>query len=163
MPKASSSGRRRQQDFNPFGSPILKVISYALMIGIPAGAIALEIYLLVDAFQEGLNQGLRSFAAVILPLLVATYLVFERDDVLDELEEIAGIKLAVASFVATTLCLVALTYFLTGGPFAELAISCGLAVTWLAGKASGKEAMTQLMYGVAFSLTLFMLAFGAAR
>lgn len=140
--------------------PGLDLIAHALAILLPLLGVGVALALLVADFQDGLQQGVRGFAALLLPVLVASYLYRTDPAWMRGLDQVSHKVLAVVSFVVSLGLLLAAMLWLSDGPFPEIAISLGLSAMLLARQRVSNEASIHLMYGTAFALIVVALVFG---
>jgi hypothetical protein len=93
----------------------------------PAFLLALIIYFVARAFTGGLQPGIRSFAAVLLPLMIMTFIAKYRPDSAGKLARIPGFVAFTIMFVVAGAMMQLLT-FSTKVPLPELVLSAAFSI-----------------------------------
>jgi hypothetical protein len=97
------------------------------LVAAPAFLLALIVFFVARAFSEGLQPGVRSFAAVLLPLMIMTFIAKYRPESAGKLARIPGFVAFTVMFVVAGATMQLLT-FSTKVPVAELVLSAAFSI-----------------------------------
>jgi len=112
------------QDQSNWGQWLLhKIIHPFAVSATPLFILALMVYFLSLAFGEGIYRGIRSFASVLLPLIVVTYIFIFQKTQLEKLGEPSVLKWGFLASLLTGFGTMALIRFVGRVPVTEVVLS----------------------------------------
>lgn len=159
----ATTRRRNEQDWGV--RAVERIILPGTMFVTPAGIVALLVVLVAQAFMEDVYEGVRSSAALLLPLLAGTYLYFSvqnqprgagpdasRDServsirLVEWMRELAPPVSFTVFFLVGAAAMYVLSHQ-TGVPARELALSGSLTVLMLSPRLLGRETAMSYYFG----------------
>lgn len=128
----------------------------------PAFLLALIVFFVARAFTDGLQSGVRSFAAVLLPLMVMTFIAKYRPESAGKLARIPGFLAFIIMFVIAGAMMQLLT-FSTKAPVAELVLSAAFSIIVLGYIQLERARVITYCIGTVLGALCYVVLFGFPR
>lgn len=143
-----------------WGSQLITHFLYPFaMVSAPAGLFALMVLLVQDAFFADLSTGIRSFAAVLLPLMTVTYLYTFKRRLLETAERVPTVIAVGLTFVVGFFAMALLA---RGGsiPLRELVLSGTFSVLLFSRYTLADQKVMSFYFGVILGVLSFVIVMG---
>ena len=159
--KDDQTAPARQPQVDNWGTWLVDNLLYpAAIFATPLFLACLIVYLILSSFLDSTAEGIRSFAAALLPLMVLTYLIQRQRDALASTTEKTPNVLAFAiSLVLGFIVFWTLT-LATSAPVAEIAMSGAFAFLVFSYISLAKERMISYFFGAILGFLLYIVTFG---
>ena len=168
--KTGRGGPQQESTSSNWGLGLIDGFLYPLaMVATPLFLLALIVFFVFQAFTDGVGDGIRSFAAVLLPLMTIALLVGFRKEELREKKELiqeGGVQ-AFPSALAFTLTLLAgvgvlalLVVTPTGVPLPELVLSGSFSVLIYSYVALPQDKAMFYYFGMVLGFLLYVVILG---
>jgi hypothetical protein len=149
------------EDLSNLGARLVRQVLYPFAIfAAPAFLLSLICYLTIGAFFDGLGVGVRSFAAVLLPLMALTLLVSYRQDVVRTTAEKAPNLAAFVASLAVGARAVWMLQFSSTIPLTEMILSGAFSVLVGTFVVLERERYIAYYFGLILGVLGYVVAFG---
>lgn len=141
---------------------IHKVVHPFTIFSTPFFVLLLMIYLVFYAFREGIYIGIRSFAGILLPLIIVTFIfIFERE-LLEKLGKIPTLISLFASLIVGIIVMVLIRFFAHSSavPITELVLSGSFSILVFSYVSLRENKMLSFYYGMIFGFLIYIIFWG---
>lgn len=151
----------RQAPQTDWGSRLIQNVLYPLaLVGAPVFLAGFLVYLVVQAFGDSIDDGIRSFASVLLPLMGVTFLLtFRREEASEQAERVPLWLAFVATFVIGMIA-VQLLSISTTAPIAEIVLSASFSILVFSYMSLERQKMFAYYFGMVIGFLSFIVIFG---
>jgi hypothetical protein len=141
---------------------IQKVIHPLTIFGTPLFILALMIHLVSHAFYRDTYSGIRSFAAVLLPLIVVTFIFIFQRELLERLGRRPTLLSFSASLIAgiAAMAIVRFCAYSTIVPVSELVLSGSFSILVFSYVSLQENKMLSYYYGMICGFLVYIIFFG---
>lgn len=144
-----------------WGSQLIQHVLYPFaLVGAPVFLAGFLVYLVAQSFADSADDGIRSFASVLLPLMGVTFLLtFRRDEASEQAEKVPLWLAFVATFVIGMIA-VQLLSVSTTAPIAELILSASFSILVFSYVSLERQKMFAYYFGMVIGFLTFVVLFG---
>lgn len=148
-------------DTSNWGTLLINGVLYPFaLFGAPLFLAALLIYLIAEDFSDSVNDGLRSFAAALLPLMVVTFLwVFRSEPVADSIERVPRL-VAFTATLGIGVLVMALLRAASSAPLPELVMSGSFSLLVFSSVTLERDRKVAYFFGIITGFLLFIILWG---
>ena len=140
-----------------------KTIRYVLqpfaMVATPVALLALMTYFVIAAFSSGLGEGVRSFSAVLLPLMAATFVLGFKREAATNLQRISPLAAFFLSFLLGGVVVASLS-IATSAPVVELVLAGSFAVLMFSYVTLDRERSLSYFFGMVLGFLVYVVVAG---
>jgi hypothetical protein len=169
MPRRHVSGRRateqavprRELNYDNWGLWLINGLLYPFaMVATPLFLLALIVFFVLQAFSDSTGDGVRSFAAVLLPLMTLALLVAFRKEKLQRAERLPSIWAFFLTLVVGIGVLALLAITPTRIPLPELVLSGSFSVLIFSYVALSQDKAMFYYFGMVLGFLLYVVILG---
>jgi phosphoglycerol transferase MdoB-like AlkP superfamily enzyme len=150
-------------ELNNWGKLLIHKVVHPFTIFVtPLFVLVLTVYLIIYAFKTGISSGVRSFAGVLLPLIMVTFIFIFQRDLLQKLERIPTLISFSASFIVGIIVMVVIRLFAknTPVPITELVLSGSFSILVFSYVSLEGNKMLSYYYGMISGLLFYIIFWG---
>ncbi len=155
--------KKKPLELNNWGTWLIhKVVHPFTVFATPVFVLFLMIYLVFYAFRGGFYPGVRSFAGVLLPLIMVTFIFIFQKELLEKLGEIPTLFSFFASLIIGIVVMVVVRFFVyfSAVPIAELVLSGSFSILVFSYVSFRENKMLSYYYGMISGFLIYIIFWG---
>jgi phage-related protein len=153
---------KKPSELNNWGRVLIHKIAHPFTIfATPLFVLLLMAYLVFYAFKGGIYPGIRSFAGVLLPLIMVTFIFIFQKELLEKLGKIPTLISFLASLVAGIIMMIIIRYFAYSSavPITELVLSGSFSILVFSYVSLPENKMLSYYYGMISGFLIYIIFF----